>query len=82
MEEIEETGVDHTYVKRLELTLKRMNREKQEMEHLIADLRAQCKKHYDAVQHLMRYELKIDSSKERTATGVVHGTNEKFTVPL
>lgn len=79
---MEQIDSDPLYVKRLELTLKRMNREKKEMEEEIAELRAKCKKHYDAVQHLMRYELKIDSSTPKTVTGVVHGTNENFTAPL
>lgn len=58
------------YIRRLELTLKKMNREKKELEKQNEELREKCAKQYADMQKLVRYELKLESKEVKTAMPV------------
>jgi cell division protein FtsB len=48
-----------------------------------AQLRAKCKEHYDTVQKLLRYELRMTEEPPKThqiGYGVVEGTGAKITL--
>lgn len=42
------------------------------------ELSIKCKEHYDKVQELIRYELKVTSDEKRYTHGEIAGTNQKW----
>ncbi len=65
------------HLKRLYLTLKKLNKTNVQQQKVIDELTQQCRKHYDNAQKVIRYELKIED-KVQYAKGTVHETNDEF----
>lgn len=66
-------------IRLLETKVRKQAKEIADLEQEVRTTRAQAKLHYDTVQNLLRYELKIENKEQKVVTGVVAGTNEKFT---
>jgi hypothetical protein len=74
--------MDPTPNEKIQALEKRVRQQAAELNTLKTELieaRAQAKKHFDMVQSLLRYELKIENKTASVAKGIVAGTNETFT---
>ena len=78
MEPIVEDDKDER-IRLLEKKVRQQHKELTELKKELGETRAQAKKHFDMVQSMLRYELKIENKTRQVATGVVQGTNETFT---
>lgn len=78
MEPIAE-GEKEKRVRLLENKVRKQVKEIAELKEELAKTRAQAKLHFDTVQNLLRYELKIEHQEQGVVTGVVAGTNQSFT---
>lgn len=77
----EALGDKDVYIRRLERTLKRLNKENEELRADIVELRRMCKKHYDTVQNLLRYEAKVEVKEARATYGQVAEGGASFEIP-
>ena len=73
---IDEVGI---YIRRLELTLKKLHKDKKDAEAKCEELQRLCQFHYNNAQSVIRHELKMDPTVKRQGYGLVNdGSGRAF----
>ena len=68
-----------SYLRRLELTVRKLYKQNKELEVALVDSQKMCKQHYDNCQKVIRHELKLDPTVRRVE-GKILDSGEKFTL--
>ena len=68
-----------SYMRRLELTVRKLYKQNKELEVALVESQKMCKQHYANCQKVIRHELKLDPTVRRVE-GEILDSGEKFTL--